>query len=287
MGGPATVATGLMDRAGAAVRRFRRPLRDGLLIVGVLRAAYYVLVQHIYPWTFIGVDARAYWGVDLAHPYVGSGVGDVSTYLYSPAFAQLLAPLSNLPFPVFDFLWTAVLLVTVAWLVRPYPLAAVILVLPVGYELFVGNVHFLIAAAIVLAFQAPGAWAFPILTKITPGIGVGWFVIRREWRALAVALGVTAAIVVVSFAITPSAWWDWVAFLVASPSRSELLLPRVIVAAGLVVLGALSGRRWLIPVAVWMSLPIVWVNSWVILLATIRLREPAPRDPAATPAARP
>ena len=274
MGGPATAATGLMDRAGAVVRRFRRPIRDGLVVVGVVRAAYYFVVQGIYPWTFIGVDARAYWGVDLAHPYVGSGVGDLSTYLYSPAFAQLLAPLSNLPFPVFDALWTVLLLVTLVWLVRPYPIAAVMLVLPVTYELFVGNVHFLIAAAIVLAFRAPGAWVFPILTKITPGIGLGWFVIRREWRALAVALGVTAVVAAVSLVLTPSAWWDWVAFLAASPGRSQLLLPRVIFAGLLVVLGALTGRRWLIPVAVWVSLPIVWVNSWVILLATIRLREP-------------
>ena len=274
MGGPATAATGLMDRAGAVVRRFRRPIRDGLVVVGVVRAAYYFVVQGIYPWTFIGVDARAYWGVDLAHPYVGSGVGDLSTYLYSPAFAQLLAPLSNVPFPVFDALWTVLLLVTLVWLVRPYPIAAVMLVLPVTYELFVGNVHFLIAAAIVLAFRAPGAWAFTILTKITPGIGLGWFVIRREWRALAVALGVTAVVAAVSLVLTPSAWWDWVAFLAASPGRSQLLLPRVIFAGLLVVLGALTGRRWLIPVAVWVSLPIVWVNSWVILLATIRLREP-------------
>ena len=262
----------VLDRAGLVLTRFARPVRDGLIVVGLGRAAYYFFVQGIQPWTFIGVDARAYWQVDLAHPYVGSGVGDVSTYLYSPAFAQLMAPFSLLPFPVFDALWTALLLVVCAWLIRPWPWAGVMLILPITYELLVGNVHFLIAAAIVLGFRAPAAWAFPILTKVTPGLGVLWFAVRRESRTLAMAFGGTAAVVAVSFALAPSAWSDWFAFLLASPGRSQLLVPRTVIAAVLVAFGAATGRRWLVPVAVWLALPIVWVNSWVILLAAIRLR---------------
>ena len=262
-----------LDRAGPVAARYSRPIRDGLIVVGLARAAYYFFVQGIQPWTFIGVDARAYWQVNLAHPYVGSGVGDISTYLYSPAFAQITAPLSLLPFPVFDARWTAVLLVVSIWLVRPWPWAALILFLPVSYELLVGNVHFLIAAAIVLGFDAPAAWAFPILTKVTPGVGVLWYALRREWRSLGTAVVATAVVVAASFVIAPSAWGDWIAFLLASPDRSQLLVPRTIAAAILVAFGAATGRRWLVPVAVWLALPIVWVNSWVILLATIRLRE--------------
>lgn len=268
-----------LDRARLVHARFARPVRDGLIVVGLGRAAYYFFVQGIQPWTFIGVDARAYWQVDLAHPYVGSGVGDVSTYLYSPAFAQLMAPFSLLPFPVFDALWTTLLIVACAWLIRPWPWAGLMLILPISYELLVGNVHFLIAAAIVLGFRTPAAWAFPILTKVTPGLGVLWFAVRREWRALALALGGTATVVAVSFALAPSAWSDWFAFLLASPARSQLLVPRTVIAAILVAFGAATGRRWLVPVAVWLALPIVWVNSWVILLATIRLRGRA--NPAA------
>ena len=36
------------------------------------------------------------------------------------------------------------------------------------------------------------SWAFVLLTKVTPGIGLLWFAIRRRWRDLAIALGVTA-----------------------------------------------------------------------------------------------
>ncbi len=264
----------LMDRAGALLRRYARPIRDGLIIVGLARAGYYFFVQDIQPWTFIGLDARAYWRIDLAHPYVHSGVGEVSTYLYSPAFAQLVAPLSLVPFPVYVVAWIAVSTGICVWLVRPWPWAIPMLILPILYEILVGNIHFLIALAIVLAFRAPAASAFGILTKITPSVGLLWFALRREWRALAVAVGATGVIVVVSALLSPSAWADWIAFLLASPSRSELLLPRLALGAILVSLGAVTGRRWLVPVAVFISLPVVWINSWVILLAVIRLREP-------------
>jgi len=269
---------------GANASRFSRPLRDALVVVGIGRALWYFLVQEIRPWEFPGIDTRAYWQVDLAHPYLNSGVGDISTYLYSPAFAQALAPSGALPFPVFFAMWTAISLVVLAWLVRPWPWAVPILALPIIYELCAGNVHFLIAAAIVLGFRAPSTWAFPVLTKITPGAGVGWFLVRREWRAFAVAAGTTAAIAGVSFLLNPTAWEDWIALLLDSPGRSQLLVPRAVLAAALVLFGARTDRRWLVPVAVWISLPIVWINSWVILLAVIRLRGPRSESGASRPA---
>jgi hypothetical protein len=184
-----------------------------------------------------------------------------------------MAPFSALPFNVFFALWTALLVATCAWLARPWPWALGILALPVIYELCVGNIHFLIAAAIVLGYRVSATWAFPILTKITPGVGVGWFLVRREWRDLALALGVTGAIVAVSYALNPTAWADWIDLLLSSPGRSQLLPLRVAAAAVLVAFGAWTGRRWLVPVAVWIALPIIWINSWVILLAIIRLRD--------------
>ena len=268
------------SRAFALLHRNRRALRDALILIGLIRAAVYYVVQGIHPWTFVGIDARAYWRVDLAHPYAGSGVGEYSTYLYSPAFAQFLSPLYVLPFEVFFVLWTVASLAVLYWLVRPWPWALLILLLPWTYELFVGQVHLFIAAAIVLGFRWPSLWAFNILTKVTPGIGLLWFLVRREWRPLAIALGTTAAIVAVSFALAPTAWFDWYAFLRGSTGSGELLYPRLAAAGTIVVAGALTGRRWVIPVAVWLALPVVWIESWVILLAIIRLREQAPSTAA-------
>jgi hypothetical protein len=255
--------------------RNRRALRDALIVIGLVRAVVYYVGQGIHPWTFVGIDARAYWGVDLAHPYLGSGVGEHSTYLYSPAFAQLLSPTYALPFEAFFVLWTIASAAVLYWLVRPWPWALLILFLPWTYELFVGQVHLFIAAAIVVGFRYPAAWAFGILTKVTPGIGLLWFAVRREWRPLATAIASTAGIALLSFVLSPSAWFDWAAFLRGSTGSGELLYPRLVAAGVIVVVGALSDRRWLVPVAVWLALPVVWIESWVILLAIIRLRTPA------------
>jgi hypothetical protein len=258
------------------IPRLRRPLRDALILVGLGRAAYYFFVQGIRPWEqYLGVDARAYWGIDLAHPYIDSVPGGISAYLYSPAFAQLMAPVSLLPFPVFFALWTAMSLAICAWLLRPWPWAAPMLALPIIYELSVGNIHFLMAAAIVVSFRYPPVWALFVLTKITPGVGALWFAFRGQWRSFAIAVGSTAAIVGVSFLLQPAAWQDWYAFLTAGTATAEVLPLRLGLAAVLLVLGARRGWRWVIPIAVWISLPAVYVNSWVILLAVIRLRDRA------------
>jgi hypothetical protein len=274
-----------VSRDAALAARFGRPVRDGLVLIGIGRALVYFVVQGIHPWEFAGIDARAYWGVDLAHPYLHSAVGELSSYLYAPAFAQLLAPLSALPFWVFFALWTAVSLVVLAWLIRPWPWALPILILPISYELFVGNIHVLLAAVLVIALRAPAAWAFPLLTKITPGVGALWFLARGRWRAFAIAAGTTVAVIAVSALLSPTAWADWVAFLLASPGQTELLPERLVLAALLVVAGARTDRAWLVPVAAWLALPVIWVNSWVLLLAVIRLREPRFGDPRPAPGA--
>ncbi len=256
--------------------RNRRAFRDALILIGLARAFVYFVVQGIHPWTFAGIDARAYWRVDLAHPYAQSGVGEYSTYLYSPAFAQVLSPSYILPFEAFYVVWTLASIAVLWWLVRPWPWALLILFLPWTYELFVGQVHLFIAAAIVLGFRWPAVWAFNLLTKVAPGVGLLWFLVRREWRPLGIALVSTGVIALASFLLAPTAWLDWYRFLAGSTGSGELLYPRIAAAAAIVVVGALTDRRWVIPVAVTLALPVVWVESYVILLAIVRLREPAP-----------
>src|SRR3989442_1267745 len=81
---------------------------------------------------------------------------------------------------------------------------------PVAFELYHGNIRLLIAAAIALGFRYPAAWSFVLLTKVTPGVGLLWFAVRREWRRLAIALGVTAALVAVSLAFDFRLWQQWI-----------------------------------------------------------------------------
>ena len=74
---------------------------------------------------------------------------------------------------------------TVRFLTGPRLLAAGLLFPFTAMEVAGGNVSLLLAVAIVVGFRWPAAWALVLLTKITPGIGLLWFAVRREWRSLA------------------------------------------------------------------------------------------------------
>ena len=87
-------------------------------------------------------------------------------------------------------------------------------------EIWGGNIEMLVALAIVLGFRWPATWSFVLLTKITPGIGLLWFAVRREWRSLAIALAATAAVVAVSSALMPDAWRRWLEVLPPTPARA-------------------------------------------------------------------
>ena len=50
------------------------------------------------------------------------------------------------------------------------------------------------ALAIVWGFRHPWTWSFVLLTKVTPAVGLLWFVVRREWRNLGIALGASAVL---------------------------------------------------------------------------------------------
>lgn len=227
-------------------------------------------------------DTLAYWRPDLDDLYGGRRVGVESTYLYSPAFAQLVSPLGLLPWAAFAALWSALALVALAWMTGP--VLAVLLVLipwsPVVDEVSTGNIHIFLAAGIVIGFRYPGAWAFHLLTKVTPGVGVLWFAGRREWRSLLLAVGTTAAVGIVSFAVSPQAWFEWIDTLARSsdiPVPADIaaipgpLWLRTLVAAAVAVGAGVGGWKWLLPVAVTLALPVPWSSGLSVLVAMIPL----------------
>ena len=222
-------------------------------------------------------DARSYYGFNYADLYAGrtdwNGIG---AYPYSPAFAQLLFPLNLLPWPLFVAAWTAILLAAVWFLTGPDYL---LLGLAVGaMEIAGGNVSLVLALAVVKGFRHPWAWSFVLLTKITPGVGLLWFVLRREWRQLAIALGATAAVVAVSYLLMPGAWSAWIDVLRANTGKGGTwaaipipLLVRGPVGVALIAWGARRNRRWTVPVGAMLALPALWYGSLSILLAVIPL----------------
>jgi hypothetical protein len=257
----------------------RRLLRDSLVIFGV---AWFVIGWFVlrYPIDFLN-DARAYYHVDSVAPYGGS-VGVKGTFTYSPPLAAVFVGLRVLPEPVFLAGWLALNVGLAVWLFRRQPLVALMLAMPISDLILTGQIEFLMIAGIVL--MRPTGWVLPILAKSTTGVGLLWYVVRREWRSLATALGVIGAICLVSVLLTPGWWVDWFAFLGRSAAGNPQLLPlRLALAAVVVVWGARTDRAWVLPVAVVLALPVVWMHSLAMLGAATLLNHrtgdlvPSPR----------
>lgn len=222
-----------------------------------------------------GFDALCYWSVNASNPY-GGQYGGVN-FAYSPPVALAFLPVHLLSFDAFRAIWLAIQVGALLWLGRRYALA-LLLFLPVSVELYNGNIDLLLGVAIVLGFRYPATWSLVLLTKVTPGVGLLWFVVRREWRNLAIALGATAAISLASLVIVPEMWRQWLAFLVSNPSVDTPLvrmtppLPfRLLASAAIVSYGARTNRRWTVPVAAVISLPVIWFNGLAVLAAIIPL----------------
>ena len=228
-------------------------------------------------------DARSYYGFDLGDLYAGrTEWNTIGAYPYSPAFAQLVYPLDLLPWPAFVGVWTAILIGAVFVLTGP---ELFLLGLVVGaMEIAGGNVSLVLAVAMVAGFRWPWTWALVLLTKITPGVGLLWFLLRREWRQLAIALGSTAAIALGSAVLMPDAWRDWVSLLASNTGKGGTwaavpipLLVRGPIGVLLIAWGAPRNQRWVVPVGAMLALPALWYGSLSILLAVIPLTTPAER----------
>lgn len=252
----------------------------GWLVAGGLWLAVVTLAMPLGRQLRTGQEAFCYWIASIHAPYALSDWTQPVAYVYSPAFLQLIAPLAELPWLGFFSAWTALLLLAVRFLTGPR--LFVVGVLCATFELAGGNISLLLAVAMVVGFRWPAAWAFVLLTKVTPGVGLLWFAVRREWRSLGIALGVTALVVAVSAAIMPGAWLEWLDLLVRLAGRDGTwaavpipFLVRLPIAVAVVVWGARTDRRWTVPVAGMIALPALWYGSLTMLLAVIALRDPA------------
>lgn len=236
-----------------------------------------------------GWDAAAYWNAWRGAMYDGS-VGEFGHYLYSPAFAQLLWPLAQAPWPVFCAVFLVVNALGLAWLLRPLPLTmAVALWLAGLQEIVSGNIFIPMAIVAVLGMTRPHLWAFVALTKITPALGPIWFAVRGEWSAVARAAATTVAVAAVSYVVSPGLWHAWFSFLVDQARISDGAigydfvpgpLYRIPVALAVVVWGARTNRVWLLPVAMVLATPFFWNGSLTLLAAIPRLRAQAATAPS-------
>jgi hypothetical protein len=252
----------------------RDALRDGYIVAAVVWCLAIALGVTLMG----GIDARAYFDARLPDPYAfmdyGAGSAASAGFFYSPPVALALAPLQALGWPLFHAFVAALTFASLYALLGRWAVLG-LLFPPVWWDLSAGNINTAIAAAAMIGLRHPAAWAFVLLTKVTPGIGLIWFAARREWRALGIALGVTAGIALASLAVAPRLWVEWLTMLTAStgylgPGYFTIAIPlplRVAVAAALVAWGARTNRRWTVAAAVAVSAPVLWFSALAALVA--------------------
>lgn len=258
--------TSLRARSEAAGSRPRSPFRTAAVVFTGLAAGVALSVWATFT-SMVGkpVDAWCFYGADPASPYWRTDYG----FLYSPAAAQALIPFHLVSFEVFVAILRAAEVVALFALTGPL-LPLVVIWAPVTTEINAANINLLIVAVAVWGLRWPALWSFVLLTKVTPGVGLVWFAVRREWRNLAIALGVTGTIVLVSFAYAPGLWPEWVAFLSSvNPSDGVPLWARVVVAAAIVAWGALTDRPWTVVLAVTIATPRLYFQTPAMLVGLL------------------
>jgi hypothetical protein len=294
----------MIERVRAALPR-RSVWRDGLVVGAWLAAAYHLWFVWVgigprYANGALGIDSFAYfdaWNHDLYDPVGPHG----RRYLYSPAFAQAVWPLTHLDWQAFSLLWFLLALAAFTWLLWPLPWQwrIPLLILLCADEMIIGNVRWLIALALVATVRRPAFWAVPILLKPLLGIGCLYYVARRDWRALARVALATGAVVAVSAAVRPDLWAAWVRYLTSGDIGYQhgfgFFVARVIAAAALVWWGARTDRYWAVAPALALASPVFTPPAETALLAAIprlvaagrRATQDDPGSGAAAPPPRP
>ena len=242
------------------------------LIPGAILFMAMQIVVHVRA-GMIGADSHAYWmAVRFPETWYPRPALYRDAFLYSPAFAQVLWPLGQLPWPAFQSVWISAQVGVLGWLLAPLGWRRGLTLAPFFVtEFLLGNVYFFFAAALVVSLgRAPGALALPLLTKIAPGVVGVWFVVRGQWRAALWAAGTTVLIVVVSAAFAPSAWVAWVDFLrYTAGQRGSTAFLRAAAALGIAIWAARTGRAWLLAPALIIACPTLGGYGPLAVLAAI------------------
>lgn len=229
-------------------------------------------------------DAYLYWqSGSLGYPTV-----PVHGFVYPPPALLAFWPLQFVPYEAFYAGWLILLMGTMRWLMGPWLMLLFILPGdPLGihslgwHALASGNVSLLIGAGIAYGVTHPGGWLVPALTKVTSAVGLGWFVVRREWRPLALSLGLIGAACFGSYVVAPQLWPQWfgvIAMNLETPAAGAAFsvtdvpfAARFVVSGVIVVLAAWRNAPWALPIAGLYALGWIGDTTLLVGLGTVRL----------------
>ncbi len=155
--------------------------------------------------------------------------GTAGLYVYSPVLSLALVPLTSLGLSAATAVWLVFRLVLLGLTcgLMPVPrsiklaiFAVAIVSAPVIYDLEFGNVSLIVTFLAVVCWRwldkPIGSLAIAASLTIRPWIGVvaGWWVLRRQWRALIWLAGSLLVIVAVSLPFVGlRPWLEWVQVL--------------------------------------------------------------------------
>ncbi len=246
-------------------------------------------------------DEHAYWLA--AHRLLdGAPLYDPSAtpvtpyaYWYPPIVAQVLAPVALvLPSLWFTAAWTLLLLGCLLWLADRQVLVALAMVAfpPVAVEFWFRNVHLVLAVLLVLGIRRSGSmFSVGAGIKLSPGLGLVWLAINGRWRATFMAAVVGFVILVVSVALSPGAWADWIGIATGrGPGDVSSFIPlpfwvRALSGLAVAAIGARARQPWdgvLLVIGVTIALPTLWMTALSTLAAVVPLlrRRPSTTEPA-------
>jgi Glycosyltransferase family 87 len=245
-------------------------------------------------------DARAYWAAGRrllqGTTLYADTAGQPFAFLYPPIAAQLVAPFSLLPLPVFAWGIRVLELLCLRYVVGSWRLAGVsmILCLPVVAEIEAGNINLLIAAALAAAIRDDNRWLVLAAVPKFAALAALPFALARNRRALAFGAAGALLTCAVSLLYAPDLWRAYATFLLSQPSVDDqwynvgrvVPFPARLLFAGACALIAIR-RPAFMPVAVALSAPVVWFNSLSVLVAIVPAMtvDPQPRPALAATAA--
>lgn len=260
---------GLVRQWVATPPQWRPGHSDKLALVSMTMLGVIVGIADVQGLSPLPGDALVYLSTEPGQYAVG-------VYGYPPVLAQLLVPFRMMPGELFVVAWTALCFASLGYALGRWSFVATALLIPEiafgqkggdwwaspAASALTGNVTMPMVAAMVAGMRHPGLWAVPILTKVTPGVGLLWFAFRREWRSLAIGISATCILAAVAFVLAPDAWYRFGRFALTNMGADWNGLPivgpplwlRLPVAVALVAWGARTNRPWVVPIAAAASL---------------------------------
>jgi hypothetical protein len=231
---------------------------------------------------FVGDDLAAYLragdALRAGSPIYMGHVTNQLVFLYGPPWAVAFGAISLLPGQLVQLVIVALDLACLRYVAGSWRNVGYVFLYPGAvFAITSGNIDYLIAGALVLAWRSSAApLAILAVAKVAPGLGLP----LHRWREGAL-VGAVLFLMTLPWLYL---WPEWIRFLIGQPTNAGLMLPipwfvRLPFALALLI----PRKPWASALAVVIATPGFYWTTAVLLLAPYRLWRDGDRAPAWTP----